>query len=84
MALSNTLNSEGVPPQQLTVDATCTLDRIEGGVKITRMRIEVRGKVPGLDQARFDQIAAKAQQGCPVSNALRGNVEHTLTARLEQ
>jgi lipoyl-dependent peroxiredoxin len=84
MAFSNTLNREGVPPERLTVDATCTLDRVEGGVKITTMRIEVRGKVPGVDQARFEQIAAMAEQGCPVSNALRGNLEQTLTARLEQ
>ena len=83
MAFSNALNKEGVPPRQLTVDATCTLDRVEGGVKITQMRIEVRGTVPGLDQAGFERIAAVAHQGCPVSNALRGNVEQTLTARLE-
>src|SRR5579859_7231369 len=57
MAFSNTLNSEGSPPEQLHVTATCALDRVEGGVKITTMRLEVRGKVPGLDDAKFQEIA---------------------------
>jgi lipoyl-dependent peroxiredoxin len=83
MALSNTLNRQGTPPQQLVVDTTCELDRVEGGLKITRMQIDVRGKVPGIDQARFEQAAGQAEQGCPVSNALRNNVAMQLTARLE-
>lgn len=83
MALSNTLNRQGTPPQQLVVDTTCKLDRVEGGLKITRMQIDVRGKVPGIDQARFEQAAGQAEQGCPVSNALRNNVAMQLTARLE-
>jgi lipoyl-dependent peroxiredoxin len=83
MALSNTLNTQGTPPRRLTVDAVCTLDRVEGGVKITRMAIDVRGDVPGLDQSGFERIARQAEQGCPVSNALRGNVEIGLDVTLE-
>ena len=83
MAFSNTLNQAGTPPQRLVVDAVCTLDRVEGGVKITRMDLDVRGRVPGLDQTGFEQAAQQAHQGCPVSNALRNNVAMTVKARLE-
>jgi osmotically inducible protein OsmC len=83
MAFSNTLNTAGTPPEQLTVTAVCTLDRVEGGVKITHMELTVRGRVPGLDAAGFESAALEAEHGCPVSNALRGNVQVHLTARLE-
>jgi osmotically inducible protein OsmC len=84
MAFSNTLNQAGAPPQQLHVTATCTLDRVDGKPKITTMRLDVRGKVQGLDQAGFESAAQKAEQGCPVSNALRNNVQIQVNATLEQ
>jgi osmotically inducible protein OsmC len=82
MAFSNTLNTAGTPPQRLTVTAVCSLDRVEGKLKITTMELEVVGEVPGLAQAGFEQAAKQAEQGCPVSNALRDNVEIRLKARL--
>lgn len=84
MAFSNTLNSAGTPPEQLNVTATCTLDRVDGKMKITAVRLDVHGKVPGLDQAGFESAAQTAEQGCPVSNALRNNVEITVNATLDQ
>ncbi len=83
MAFSNTLNTNGTPPERLTVNAVCSLDRTESGLKITAMDLDVRGRVPGLDQAGFEQQAQKAEQGCPVSNALRNNVQITVNAQLE-
>ena len=47
------------------------------------MRLEVRGRVPGLDQAGFQQAAEAAKEGCPVSQALKGNVKMELDAKLE-
>lgn len=85
MAFSNTLATAGNPPESLTVTATCALDRRpEGGLKITTMDLNVRGRVPGLDQAKFQELAKKGEQGCPVANALRGNVEIRLKAELER
>jgi osmotically inducible protein OsmC len=84
MAFSNTLDTRGTPPQRLVVNAVCTLDRIEGGVKITRMDLDVRGTVSGLDQAAFEEAAQQAEQSCPVSNALRNNLEIHVKAQLEQ
>ncbi len=79
MSLANQLAQGGTPPTWLQVTATCTLDRIDGKPKITTMRIEVEGKVHGVDEAGFIAAAQAAEQGCPVSNALRGNVKIELT-----
>ncbi len=80
MALSHTLNQTGTPPEELIVTAVCTLD----SGKITTMKLDVQGRVPGLDVAAFQEAAQKAEQACPVSNALRNNVQIQLTARLTQ
>ena len=84
MAFSNTLNSAGTPPERLVVTATCALDRVDGKPKITTMRLDVHGKVQGLDQAGFESAARTAEQGCPVANALRDNVQITVNATLDQ
>jgi lipoyl-dependent peroxiredoxin len=82
MAFSNTLVQAGHAPEQLSVDAVCVFDVGEGGAKVTRSDLTVTGKVPGLDQAGFEELARQGEQGCPVSNALRNNVEITVTATL--
>jgi lipoyl-dependent peroxiredoxin len=84
MAFSNTLAKAGHPAERLEVTATASLDRKpEGGVKVSGMDLRVRGRVPGLDQAGFEDAAATAEQGCPISNAIRGNVEIRLNAELQ-
>ena len=83
MAFSHGLAQAGTPAERLTVDATCTFEQVEGGFKISTMVLDVRGKVPGLNQAGFEKAALQAEQGCPVSNALRNNVAISVNARLE-
>ena len=83
MALSGALEKNGTPATRISTNAACTVEKVGDGFKITRMRLEVRGKVPGVDQARFAQVADAAKQGCPVSTALQGNVQLELDARLE-
>jgi osmotically inducible protein OsmC len=83
MALSSTLDRAGTPPEWLHVTATATLDRVDGKPTITTMRIEVHGKVHGMDQGGFEAAAQAAEQGCPVANALRGNVRLELHAKVE-
>jgi osmotically inducible protein OsmC len=83
MALSAGLEKNGTPATRITTNAACTVEKVGDGFKITRMRLEVRGKVPGLDQARFMKAAEEAKKGCPVSTALQGNVQMDLDARLE-
>ena len=84
MALSARLTQGGHPPEELTVRAVCTLDRVEGGYAITTMELDVRGKVPGIDEAAFQAAVSDAEKGCPVSKALAGNVAIRATGHLEQ
>ena len=78
MALSNELSSRGHEPAALHIDATCSF--VDG--KVTTMALGVRAEVPGADEAAFGEGVAAAEASCPVSNALRGNVEITVDARL--
>lgn len=82
MALALTLAEAGKQPERLQVNAVCTLEEVAGKPRITRMNLEVRGKVPGLDAADFEQAAQQAEQLCPVSNALRNNIAIQLNAHL--
>ena len=81
MALSNTLAEKDTPPERLEVDAVCTLD--DQQLKITAVTLNVRGTVPGIGDEDFENTAREAEQICPVSNALRGNVEIQLQTSLE-
>ena len=80
MALSHGLAQAGTPPEQLRTSATSTF---VPGTGITAMRLEVSGRVPGLDEEGFRAAAEGAKENCPVSQALKGNVEITLDAHLE-
>ena len=84
MAFSNTLNEAGHAPERLSVSAVCTFEVGGGGAKITTMDLNVVGRVPGLDPAEFERLAQEADRGCPVSNALRGNLDIRVNARLDQ
>ena len=80
MALSHGLAEAGTPPERLDAKATSTF---VPGTGITQMKLEVTGRVPGIDANAFRQAAEGARDNCPVSKALAGNVEITLDARLE-
>ena len=83
MALSAGLEKSGTPATQVSTNASCTIDKAGDGFKITKMRLEVVAKVPGMDQAGFAKAAEAAKKGCPVSGALQGNVQIEMDARLE-
>jgi len=82
MALSHALAQAGTPASTLETDATSTFDRTDDGFRITKIALSVRGDVPGIDEGAFKEAAEGAKAGCPVSNALEGNVEITLDAAL--
>ena len=83
MAFAHTLSGKGHQPEEIKTRATCTVSPKEGGgFRITKMRLEVRGQVSGIDEATFRQIADEADKGCPVSNALRGGMEIELDVAL--
>jgi osmotically inducible protein OsmC len=83
MALALVLGEDGVPPERLAVSASCTLDEVDGAPRITSVELAVRAWVPGLDPGRFDQLVGRAADLCPVSNALRGNVEISVRHELQ-
>jgi osmotically inducible protein OsmC len=83
MALSAGLGRAGHPPQSLNVSASVTFDKVGEGFGVKSSVLEVRGRVPGMDQAAFQQAAEGAKDGCPISKALKGNVELSVTATLE-
>ena len=80
MALSNGLTKGGNSPEELRASATVTL---VPGTGITSSALTVVGKVPGIDAAGFKEAAEAAKDGCPVSGALKGNVELSVDATLE-
>jgi osmotically inducible protein OsmC len=80
MALSHGLAQAGHPPEELKTSATVTFQPGEG---ITKIALDVAGRVPGIDAGAFQQAADGAKQNCPVSKALTGVPEISLTARLE-
>lgn len=83
MAFSNTLAEAGSPPDRLEVSAVVGAELGDEGLRITSSELTVTGRVPGLDASDFSRYAQDAERGCPVSNALRGNVEIRVDARLE-
>ena len=83
MALSATLARKRTPPERLDVTAKCTFDKVGAGFKVTTMELTVHGKVPGLQSSAFQETAKEAEAGCPISNAIRNNVEIRLTAILD-
>jgi osmotically inducible protein OsmC len=82
MALSAGLEAAKTPATRISTKASCTVEKAGDGFRITKMRLEVRGEVPGLDQKGFEAAAQQAKDGCPVSQALKGNLQMELDARL--
>jgi osmotically inducible protein OsmC len=82
MALSGVLARAGTPPKRLETEAVVTFDKVDGGWKVTRSALKVRGEVPGADEQAFRGAAEDAKENCPISQALKGNVELTLDAAL--
>jgi lipoyl-dependent peroxiredoxin len=82
MALAGGLARAETPPQHLEAEATATFDKVGEGFRMTTMRITIRGQVEGLDEEGFRQSAEQAKENCPVSQALKGNVDISVDAAL--
>lgn len=83
MALSGALGRAGTPPERLDVAAEVTFDKLEAGWRVVSSALTVRGKVPGISAADFKAAAKESRDGCPISQALIGNVALSVEARLE-
>ncbi|HEX7950777.1 MAG TPA: OsmC family peroxiredoxin [Candidatus Limnocylindrales bacterium] len=82
MALSSRLAKNGTPATQLDVKAEVTFDNASSGWKVTTSKITVSGDVPGIDAATFERLAEDAKENCPISQAIKGNVELFVSASL--
>jgi osmotically inducible protein OsmC len=82
MAFSADLGRAGSPPDQLDVSADVTFDKVEAGWRVVSSHLTVRGVVPGIAEADFVTAAEKAKDGCPISQALQGNVALSVDATL--
>jgi osmotically inducible protein OsmC len=81
MQLAFLIQRAGLEPKELSTEAAVSLVPDGEGFKIDRSALTLRAKVPGLDQAKFDELAGTAEKSCPVSRLL--NAEITLDAKLE-
>lgn len=82
MALAFGLQQAGLTPDELRTEAAVTIDPAQGGgFSITRSALTLRARVPGLDAAKFQELAKGAEQNCPVSKLLKAEI--TLDAQLE-
>lgn len=81
MALSGGLTRAGYTPEKVETSAKAHLEKVGEGFKITRIQLACQATIPGIDDAAFQEIAAGAKAGCPVSQALAG-VDISLDAEL--
>jgi lipoyl-dependent peroxiredoxin len=72
MALSAALGRNGFSPRRIATTADVTLEKVGEGFKITGILLKTRAEIPGVDEAKFRELAEGAKKGCPVSQALAG------------
>jgi lipoyl-dependent peroxiredoxin len=80
MALSLILGEAGLTAERMETTAEVTLDKVSDGFAITAVHLTLEAKIPGADDAQFQELAAKAKTGCPVSKLLKADI--TLDASL--
>lgn len=81
MALSGQLAQDGMTPESISTTATVTVEKVDAGFGITAVHLDVRARVPGADDGKFQASANAAKAGCPVSKVL--NAQISMTAVLE-
>jgi lipoyl-dependent peroxiredoxin len=82
MAFSGRLGKNGTPPQRLDVRSDVTFDKGEAGWKVTKSHLTVKVKAEGLEEAKMLELAEDAKEKCPISQAIKGNVEISVEASL--
>lgn len=71
MALSAALERDGTPATRVETEGACTVEKVGEGMSISRLKLTTRASVPGIDEARFREIAEATKDGCIVSRALK-------------
>jgi len=74
MAFSLMLTQGGFTAKELRTSAEVSLDQVEDGFSITRVKLNLDAEIPGIDKKTFDELTAKAKAGCPVSKLLKADI----------
>ncbi|MCG6155678.1 OsmC family protein [Rubinisphaera margarita] len=82
MALSKILGDAGLTADKMETSAEVTLDKVGEGFEVTQIHLTLKGKVPGADQKKFEELAGKAKEGCPISKLF--NTKITLDVQLAE
>ena len=77
MALSLILGEAGFTAERMETEAEVTLAQVDGGYAITAVHLALKAKVPGAEPAKFQELAAKAKAGCPVSKVLKADISRS-------
>lgn len=82
MVLTNTIGKQGGKARRVSVTATVTADRGEGGIKVvsSHLKASVEG-LEGIEGGKLSELATGAEKSCPISNAIRGSVAITVEAQ---
>jgi lipoyl-dependent peroxiredoxin len=83
MAFSADLEKAGFSPTSVETTATVSLAPVNGAPTIHKIRLDTVAKVPGIEEAAFQELAESAKNNCPVSRLLKG-AEISVSARLEK
>ncbi len=81
MALSGQLTSAELTPDSIETTATVTMEKTDDGPTVTKIHLVTRVKAPNAEKEKFDELAKKAKEGCPISRLLKA-AEITLDASL--
>jgi osmotically inducible protein OsmC len=83
MAFAGQLGKAGFSPESVRTTARVHLTKGEAGFSVTKIELSTRARVPGIDDATFQEKAEGAKKGCPISRALNPSIEVTLDAKLD-
>lgn len=83
MAFANNLAKAGAPPERVETTAAVTFEKVEAGWRVTHSHLTVKARVPGIGNDAFQEAAEATRDGCPISVAIKGNVELSVEATLE-
>lgn len=81
MALSLQLGEAGMTAESIDTKATVTLEKDDGGFSIPAIHLDLKARIPGADEAKFETAAKAAKEGCPVSKLFKADI--TLSSQLE-
>ena len=79
MALAFQLQGAGFTPTELSTEAAVSVENQEQGFAITKSALTLRAQVPGIDNAKFEELARAAEKNCPVSKVLNAEITMSFT-----